>query len=113
MAFTQAAKRLMLQALMDAVVEAGWGTSGAATAGSLTNPVYTSLVDRRLEGDSAVFEYALAWEGVGTRTLREIGLFGRDANGNRVLLYRRVRDPVDLEVGMTVIDRLTVRLEEV
>jgi hypothetical protein len=113
MAFTQAAKRLMLRALMDAVVEAGWGTSGAATAGSLTNPVYTSLVDKRLEGDGVVFEYALAWEGLGVRTLREIALFTRDENGNRVMLYRRTRGPVDLEVGMTVIDRLTVRLEEV
>jgi hypothetical protein len=47
------------------------------------------------------------------RTLREIALFGRDANGNRVMLYRRTRDPVDLEVGLTLIDRLEVSLESV
>jgi len=113
MAFTQAAKRLMLQALMDAVVEAGWGTSGAPTASGLTNPVYTNLISKRLEGDSAVFEYALAWEGLGVRTLREIALFTRDENGNRVMLYRRTRDPVDLEVGLTLIDRLEVSVENV
>ncbi len=110
--FTLEARQIMLRALLDAVVEAGWGTSGAATATALTNPVYTTLISKRLEGDAIVLEYALAWNGVGTRTLREIGLFGR-RNGNRVMLYRRVRDPVVLEVGMTVIDRLTVRLEEV
>lgn len=113
MAFTHEAKRIMLQALLDAVVEAGWGTSGASSASGLTNPVYTTLISKRLEGDSAIFEYALAWDGVGVRTLREIALFTRDSNNNRIMLYRRTRDPVDLEVGMTVIDRLTVRLEEV
>lgn len=109
--FTDYTKRALLGYLLDLVQEAGWGTSAAATAQALTNPVYTTLIAKRLEGNKAVFEYALAWEGVGVRTLREIGLFGRDPNGNRVLLYRRVRDPVDLEVGLTLVDRLEVTLE--
>lgn len=109
--FTAYAKRELLKRLLDLVTEAGWGSSGAQNATSLSNPVYTNLISKRLEGDRAVLEYALAWEGYGVRTLREIGLFGRDANGNRVLLYRRVRDPIDLEAGLTLIDRLEVTLE--
>lgn len=110
--FTAYARERLLQALADMVVEAGWGTSGAANASGVTNPVYTTLLSKRLQAGELVLEYALAWEGTGTRTLREIGLFGRDANGNRVMLYRRVRDPITLEPGITVIDRLTVRLED-
>ena len=109
--FTAYAREQLLRRLMEMVVEAGWGTSEAASASALTNPVYTTLISKRLEGGRAVFEYALAWEGNGVRTLREIALFGRDANGNRVMLYRRTRDPVDLEVGLTLIDRLEVSLE--
>lgn len=111
--FTDYAKRKLLERLIEMVTEAGWGTSGAGTASSLTQPVYTSRISKRMEGNRAVFEYALAWEGLGTRTLREIALFGRDPNGNRVMLYRRTRDPVSLEVGMTLIDRLEVTVEEV
>lgn len=109
--FTAYTRERLLQHLVDMVVEAGWGTSGAQNATALTNPVYTSLVSKRLEGGKAIFEYALAWEGPGVRTLREIGLFGRDSNGNRVMLYRRTREPVELEAGLTLIDRLEVSLD--
>lgn len=111
--FTSYTREQLLRRLMEMVVEAGWGTSGAPSASALTNPVYTTLISKRLEGGRAIFEYALAWEGHGVRTLREIGLFGRDQNGNRVMLYRRTRDPVDLEVGLTLIDRLEVSVESV
>ncbi len=110
--FTAYAKQELLRALSEMVREAGWGTSGAANASGLTNPVYTNLIAKQVVGGELVLEYALAWEGTGTRTLREIGLFGRDQNGNRVMLYRRTRDPITLEPGITVIDRLTVRLED-
>jgi len=110
--FTDAGKTRLLQALLDMVVEVGWGTNGGPNATALTNPVYTTLISKRLEGNKAVFEYSLAWEGAGTRTLREVGLFTRDPSGNRVMVYRRTRDPVALEVGMSLVERLEVRLED-
>lgn len=109
--FTAYTKDRLLQHFLDLVTEAGWGTSGAPNASALTNPTYTSLISKRMVDGRAVLEYALAWEGYGVRTLREIALFGRDPNGNRVMLYRRTRDPIDLEAGMTIIDRLEVALE--
>lgn len=109
--FAAYTKEALLRQFLEMVVEAGWGTSGAPTANALTNPVYTSLISKRLVEGRAVLEYALSWEGHGVRTLREIALFGRDPNGNRVMLYRRTRDPIDLEAGLTLIDRLEVSLE--
>ena len=109
--FTAYTKERLLQHFLEMVKEAGWGTSGAPNATALTQAVYTPLVAKRMLDGRAVIEYALAWEGVGVRTLREIGLFGRDSAGNRVLLYRRVRDPIDLEAGLTLIDRVEVSIE--
>lgn len=112
---TNEGKRRLLSAFLDLVVEAGWGTDGAPPSPNdtgLTNPTYTTTLAKRLDGDKAILEYVLAWYGSGTRTLREVGLFGRDANGNRVLLFRRVRDPIEMTPPLVVRDRLGLRLED-
>ncbi len=111
--FTLEARQIMLRALLDAVVEAGWGTSGAATATALDQPrlhhphLQAPGGGRDRPGVRPGLERGGDAHPAGDRALWSA------RNGNRVMLYRRVRDPVVLEVGMTVIDRLTVRLEEV
>lgn len=106
---TAEAKRRMLEALQDAILEAGWGTSGAEGASALTDPRYTTSLYKAVQGETLVVEYVIHLT-AGSYTVREVGLFGRDANGNRVLLWRTTRDPVTLTPPVVVRDRVELSL---
>lgn len=107
---TDRSKAIMLQALRDAVVEAGWGTSGTQNATGLTNPIYTTSLYKDVQGGKLVVEYVIHVAS-GSRTVREVALFGRDANGNRVMLWRAVRDPVTVTPPLVVRDRVEISIE--
>ena len=100
----------MLEALKDAVLEAGWGSSGAEGASSLTNPRYTSSLYKAVQGNTLVVEYVIHIPS-GRYTVREVGLFGRDRNGNRVLLWRTTREAIPLTSPVVVRDRVEITLE--
>lgn len=100
----------MLEALKDAVLEAGWGSSGAEGASSLTDPRYTSNLYKAVQGNTLVVEYVISIPS-GRYTVREVGLFGRDRNGNRVLLWRTTREAIPLTSPVVVRDRVEITLE--
>lgn len=113
---TVAAKRKLLSQLLNEITEAGWGTSGyppSPTDTGLAEATYTPLLTKRLEGDVAVIEFALTYDGLGTRMLREIGLFGRDENNARVLLFRQVQGPIEMSAPLVARGRVEIRLEDI
>jgi len=107
---TDSAKRIMLEALKEAVVEAGWGTGSSPNATALTSPTYTQALAKRVEGGTLIVEYVVSLAS-GSKTLREVALFGRDQNGNRLLLFRSVRDPVNVTPPLVIRDRVEIRVE--
>lgn len=107
---TDSGRRVMLRAFLDAVVEAGWGTNGASAATNLTNPRYTTALAKGISPDGKAYvEYAISVPS-GSYTVREVGLFGRDQNGNRVLLLRLVRDPTVVTHPVVIRDRIEVEI---
>lgn len=114
---TATALDLIARLLGGCIVEAGWGTSGSAPApvdAGLTDPVYSELAPEVAYpgGGRLVVDFYLRGTS-GTRTLQEIGLFGRDHQGNRVLLVRRVRAPVTMDESTVIHDTWTLFVEDI
>lgn len=113
---TNTALDLVAKLLGGRIVEAGWGTSGTAPSRSdtsLTDPTYSDVQPTVTYPGNGQIQVTCFLQGTSTtKTLQEIGLFGRDDANQRILLARRVRSPVTMDESVVVKDTWTITVED-